>query len=242
MHRAPRRVHWVVLGLAGSATSIAAEPGTLPMAAAKTLVVRHAVPPRFPLSLRGTEHSAGYATVALTIDDRGHVDDVVALEASHPAFGSAVEASLLQWVFKPAMTGTRPTRDVRQFEFRSTGVVDALTHAQAMERAFASAPLRPLLRTVSWNELAAPPAALVTTAPKLSATALERLGGSPVIVSFIIDTRGVVHVPVVDASVDEAIAATVVEAVRSWRFEPPVFEGQPVVVQAHRAFGGPQIH
>lgn len=241
MKRAARRVHWVILGLASSAGSIATEPGTLPVAAGKSLVARTAVPPRFPLSLRGTEHSDGHAIVALTIDAQGRVDDLVTLEASHPAFGAAAEAALRRWEFEPATADTRPPRDVRQFEFRSAGVVDTLTHAEALKRLFAPAPVHPRLRTVAWSELREPPAALVATAPRLRAAAMERLSDGPVLVSFIIDTQGVVHVPVVDASVDEEIATAIVEALRQWRFTPPVQDGAPVVVQAHRAFGGAEI-
>jgi TonB family protein len=238
MTRASRRVHWVMLGLAGSGVALGAEPGAVPLATAKSLLARTAVPPRFPLSLRGTEHSAGHAIVALTVDRDGRVDDVVTLEASHPAFGSAAEAAVRSWEFEPAEASTRPPRDVRQFEFRSAGVIDTLTHAQASERAFAPAPVRPQVRTVAWNDLPSPPTALASPPPRLAAGALARLAGQPVIVSFIIDTDGAVRVPVVDASVDAEIATAVVQALREWRFAPPRRDGEPVVVQAHRAFGG----
>ncbi len=239
MTRASRRVHWVMLGLAGSSVALAGEPGAIPVAGAKSLVARVAVPPRFPLSLRGTEHSAGHAIVALTIDPNGRVDDVVTLEASHPAFGTAAEAAVKAWEFEPADASTRPPRDVRQFEFRSAGVIDTLSHMEAAgaricagTHATAAAHGGVARSSITTDRARLP------RAPKLHAAALSRLADRPVIVSFIIDTDGTVRVPVVDAAVDPDIAIAVVLALREWRFTPPRQDGAPVVVQAHRAFGG----
>jgi TonB family protein len=95
---------------------------------------------------------------------------------------------------------------------------------------------------VSWNDLPEPPRALVHPAPKLSVAAAERLTRRPVVVSFVIDAKGVARVPVVDASIDEETASAVVDAVRQWRFAPPRHDGQPVVVQVSRAFGGTEVH
>lgn len=143
-----------------------------------------------------------------------------------------------EWQFEPVAAATRPPRDVVQFEFRSAGVISTLTHAEAAERSMTAPPVTPLLKTVSWSDLSAPPQSLAAPAPKLRSGALARLAGKPVIVSFIIDAEGAVHVPVVDAAADEEVALAVLEALRSWRFAPPRHAGQPVRVQAYRAFGG----
>jgi TonB family protein len=225
------------LALVDTSAAVEAAPAASLKAPAALIAVR-SEPPRFPLSLRGTEHSDGYAVVALTIDAEGRVTDQVAIEASHPAFAHEAEAAVASWQFAPATTGTRPPRDVVQFEFRSAGVISTLTHTEAAGRGMKIPPTRPLLRTVVWSELPTPPVSLSSPAPRLPRTALSRLQGKPVIVSFVIDTDGAVHVPVVDSSADEQVALAVIDAIRAWRFSPPRQAGEPVLVQAHRAFGG----
>jgi TonB family protein len=223
------------LALVPAATCAQAPPAEL---ASASLTVRSAVQPRFPLSLRGTGHSDGHAIVALTIDATGRVADLVTLEASHAAFAREAEHAVARWQFEPVSATTRPPRDVVQFEFRSAGVVDTLTHAEGAARGMAAPPLNPALRTVRWDELSAPPQVLAAPPPRLRSAALARLSGRPLIVSFIIDTEGAVHVPVIDAAADEEAASAVLEAVRAWRFTPPRHADRPVLVQAHRAFGG----
>jgi TonB family protein len=218
-----------------AAAEVAPGPAMKPPAA---LTAIQAQPPRFPLSLRGTEHTDGYAVVALTVDATGRVSDQIAIEASHPAFAREAESAVALWQFAPAPAATRPPRDVVQFEFRSAGVISTLSHAEAAERGMKIPPTRPLLRTVVASELTPPPAPLSSPAPRLPRAALSRLQGKPVIVSFIIDTDGAVHVPVVDSAADEQVALAVIDAVRAWRFSPPRQAGEPVLVQAYRAFGG----
>jgi TonB family protein len=90
---------------------------------------------------------------------------------------------------------------------------------------------------LQWSQLATPPERLDAPMPALSRVALGRLAGKPVIVSFVIDTQGVVHVPVVPAGTDKEAADAVLQAVRGWRYAPPRQQGEPVLVQVNRAIG-----
>jgi TonB family protein len=197
-----------------------------------------AVQPDFPADVRTAGHMDGHAVVVLTIDEEGRVTDGVTLEASHPAFAASAELALAEWLFELLPAPTNPRREVLQFEYRSDGVVTTLTHAEASKQQL-SAPLQEnALRTLQWSELTIPPERLAAPMPVLSSSAQQRLSDKPLLVSFVIDTQGIVHVPVVRSDTDAEVAATVLSAVRAWRYAPPTQAGRPVVVQLTRAFGG----
>jgi TonB family protein len=196
-----------------------------------------ALQPDFPVDVRASGHTDGHAVVAVTIDEAGRVTDGVTLEASHPAFAASAEMAVAEWLFVPLPAPTRPRRELLQFEYRSDGVVTTLTHAEASRQELSPPVRENALRTLQWSQLATPPERLDAPMPALSRVALGRLAGKPVIVSFVIDTQGVVHVPVVPAGTDKEAADAVLQAVRGWRYAPPRQQGEPVLVQVNRAIG-----
>jgi TonB family protein len=200
--------------------------------------VRLAVSPRFPAEARATGHSDGSATLATSVAADGQVLDVVTLQATHRAFGAAAEEAVLQWQFEPRSAPTQPRREVLEFEFRSKGVVTVLTHAEAARENVVPLGQEFAVRSVQWSEIASPPQRIAGSLPKLSSDIARRLGSKPVLASFVIDTHGEVHVPVVDADTDPEAAQAVIEALRGWRFAPAQVDGQAVVIQAQRAFQG----
>jgi TonB family protein len=173
----------------------------------------------------------------LTVDAEGDVEDSVALEATHPAFVTAVQDALHKWRFEPTASATTPRREVIRFDFKRTGVIGSLSQRDANKALFPDAAAQSLpIKTVAWEELTAPPERIATALPAYpAALRRERVKGYAM-VSFLIDAKGAVRVPTVAGSSDPAFGTAALVAVKQWRFAPPQHDGQTVHVRVERSF------
>jgi TonB family protein len=87
-----------------------------------------------------------------------------------------------------------------------------------------------LLLAVALADLDSKPRPLYQPAPKLTPELAERAPAT-VTVIFLLDEGGRVSDPVVESSSDEAFNHAALEAVKTWRFEPGLKDGQPVYVR-----------
>jgi TonB family protein len=198
--------------------------------------------PAFPEGLRLTSVTDGYATVIMTLREDGSVDDVVALEASHPAFVESVLKAVRQWRFDTAQpiqeaAASRPRREVIQFDFRRTGTIDSVSQRDATKAFF---PQRPAagelpLRTVDWEQLDVPPQRIAVVQPKVP-QGLRTTDKGYASLSFVIDADGNVRVPAVAQSSHAEFGAAAVAAVKQWRFAPPRQGDTAIQVWATRSF------
>jgi TonB family protein len=194
--------------------------------------------PAFPETLRLTSIADGYATMMLTIDADGRVDDSIAIEASHPAFAQTMHETLGKWRFARAESATVPRREIFQFDFRRTGMIGSLSHRDASKSFFPATPAeheKPI-RTLEWDALARAPERIATAAPIYPADLREQDIAGFALVSFVIDTSGQIRVPAVTASSNRAFADAVLSAVKQWRFAPPSQDGEPIQVRIERSF------
>lgn len=195
-------------------------------------------PPVFPTSLRLTSIADGYAKMLLTVDERGDVDDAVAIEASHPAFVDAVREALEEWRFKPSESTTVPRRELIRFEFKRTGMISSLNQREASKTFFpevATGDAAPI-RTFAWDDLDVLPGRLAATAPVYPEAFRQRPIKGYAVVSFVIDAAGRVRVAAVTGASDPEFGRAALEAVRTWRFEAPRYKGTPVHVTVERSF------
>lgn len=197
------------------------------------------VAPKFPMELRGVKQGDGLVVMALTIDAQGKVSDSIALAASHDAFVHAVIDAIADWTFAPVSGSTAPRRETVEFEFKRQGVITTLTRAEAAHDAFVSASIVER-KTVQWHELDAEPTRLESGMPRVSKAALKKLGGKPLMINFVIDAQGRVRIPVISTSEDPELSEKVLEAVRQWRYSPPLHKGNPVAVEVTRSLVLPQ--
>lgn len=185
--------------------------------------------PDYPLELKGTSITDGYATIAFVVRADGMLDDAVVMEASHPAFGEAAMQVLPAWRFEGTASAL-PRREVLRFVFRQTDAVMSLSHRDAAKAAFPLAEQERLpIRTMQWMQLASPPERLAAPAPQ------PRAQGK-VAVSYIIDTAGKVRVPAVLNATQPELGLAALAAIKQWQFTPPMHEGMPVLVEDMRAF------
>lgn len=194
-------------------------------------------PLRFPESLRLSSITDGYALVMLTIEPAGKVDDAVAIEASHPAFGDTVIEGLSAWRFAESGSSTVPRRELIQFDFRRQGLVESLSHRDASKSFFTDTTLStPAIRTVAWEEMERQPERTVAVMPAYPRELLAEAPRGFAVVSYVIDTTGAVRVPAVIDSSDARFGEEALKAVRQWRFTAPTQDGHSVNVRMTRSF------
>jgi TonB family protein len=226
---------WVAAGLcftfSGSALAAALATSATPAG------LTHYVAPQFPPGLRGVKQGDGHVVLAMTVGATGAVLDCVALEASHDAFAVAAVRAARDWSFAPANAATQPRREVMQFEFRRTGAVSSLAHAEAAAESLVVTREDGALRTVQWEALPAPPRRATGGPPRLPPEATAQLRQSPVVASFVIDSEGRVRLATVGAEVPAELAAPLLDAMASWRYAPLLLDGRAVQVQATTRFG-----
>src|SRR5690606_22911165 len=95
------------------------------------------------------------------------------------------------------------------------------------------------VRTVLRDELPQPPARRATAEGSAAAAddAFSRVNvAGSAQVSFVIDQDGDVRVPFVTEADDPALGDAALHLVRSWRFEPPVLDDKPILVEDRRTF------
>jgi len=192
------------------------------------------VAPEMPLGMRATGES-GYSVVAVTVGPDGRVTDAIGIEASDQAFIDAVLDVVPQWVLKPVDDPpTEPRREVFQYRFRLSGVVNVLSHREGAEAAFPeNDDMVAEIRTLRWSDLDPPPERLP---PQPDDAPPPRIRGMAEI-NFIIDETGRVRVPAVVEASDWDAALVALDAVADWRFAPPTHEGKPVLVEVRARWG-----
>lgn len=195
-------------------------------------------PPTFPHVLQLTPITDGYATMMFTIDDEGHVEDSVAIEASHPAFAATMREVFAKWRFERAESSTMPRRELFTFDFRRTGTVASLSQRDASKAAFPVTPAdreRPI-RTVDWDHLVSPPVRLQGAMPLYPPELRSRAVRGFARVAFIVDMEGVVRVPVILEASDPQFGSAALAAVKGWRFDRPGIADERVNVRVERSF------
>jgi TonB family protein len=190
--------------------------------------------PAYPAELQAAAVIDGYATVAFIVEGSGSVSDAVVLEASHVAFGRSVLDALPKWRFNATPENSLPKREVIRFDFASKGVVTSISHRDASKSAFPlTVQQRTPIRTVLWSDLTMPPSRLSAPAPALPKNSQ---GNGKIEVSYVIDSEGKVRVPVIVNTTQPNWGLATLAAVKQWRFEPPMQDGMPVLVEDARSF------
>jgi TonB family protein len=195
--------------------------------------------PSFPLMLNNSSVMNGDATVAIHVDQDGQLTDYLVTEYSHKEFADSAVAALKVWRFNPSRVNgvSWPSVQEVHFDFSRTGVVASATafdflmnRVDEIEKdrfAYRSRTLRELDRIPTPVHVVSP------ASPALIGGEMKRT----VAVDFYIDEEGRVRMPSVSrADVGTACAACAVDAVKQWRFEPPLYHGHPALVFVRQQF------
>lgn len=196
--------------------------------------------PVFPQQLVQSGVREGEVRVAFSVDPQGRVDDVLAIEYTHPEFARVSTDAIRRWKFEPARYRGQPVASASevsiQFMVQGTVVV-SLTPTELLSLRINSLTTRDTgSRPRGLKELDRIPIPISTKSPGFP----ERLAKSgtegQVTVEFYIDETGAVRLPSIEADSDPELGAVAIDALRTWKFEPPTCKGRPVLVRASQRF------
>jgi len=195
--------------------------------------------PSFPFVLNNSEVMHGDASVVIRVDRDGRLTDSLVTEYSRKEFADAAVEELKACRFEPSRVNGVPWSSVQEvhFDFTRTGVVVSLSSFDAVRtRADEIVRDRYAYHSRTLRELDRIPTPVQVVTP-VNPTLIGGEERRTVAVDFYIDEEGRVRMPSVPrADVGTACAACSLDAVRQWRFEPPVYKGRPTVVLVRQEF------
>lgn len=221
-----------------SATSAAPTESDRP-----TLVIKKMVEPRMPARALDIGLAEGEVRVVISVDSTGTLTEWLVVGYTHPRLVEPVVDTIKRWEFEAPRWHGQPVSLQREVKinFENKGTVVSLDFAHFMEAYMAQRfPERFVFRPRTLKELDRIPTPITATRPYFAKAPVVPGAAKPaatdVTVEFYIDETGAVRMPSVLESSDPDLSASAVEAVRSWRFEPPTVKGRPVLVRAQQTF------
>lgn len=175
---------------------------------------------------------AGHVRVVFAVAPDGSTYGAQLDEVSAPEFGEAVLAMVDACRFNPAKKDGKPGYAFlgSEYQFNPTGRSDGKVSPEAR---FILRDLKKNPDSVASLSQLDQPLKPVKRKPPVYPSALkEAQPAGSAEVEFFVDTDGKVQLPRIVSSSAPAFGYAVVQAVSSWRFEPPKRGGKPVVVRA----------
>lgn len=183
--------------------------------------------------------TSGDATVAIQVDWDGRLTDCLVTGYSRKEFADTAVASLKASRFNPPRVNGVSWSSVQvvHFDFSRSGVVVSLSGFDfAMNQMDEITKGRYIYRLRSPRELDRMPTPVHVVSPInpiLTAGEQKRT----VAVDFYVDEEGRVRMPSVSrADISSACAACALDAVKQWRFDPPLYRGLPTLVSVRQQF------
>lgn len=179
----------------------------------------------------------GEAVLMLDVDRTGQLVDVLVTAYTRREFADSALEAVRQWKFTPARINNEPVGATitlnAQFEVngvlayvKPVGVSESATD---LDESYAYRPY-PL------NALDRVPAAVVQPGPIYPKDWIAGGRKGTVTVEFFIDEKGRVRFPRVLSQADEYLGAAALDAVRQWRFAPPLRKGRAVLARVTQVF------
>jgi TonB family protein len=176
----------------------------------------------------------GSATVKFLISETGKVGYAEVVQATQPEFGAAAVAMIEQWEFEPALRGGRPTQCVfsytQEFSPDDTNLVPGvLDDLLALERKHPE-------RIISAGKLDAPLKLSAAHPPSFPRSLYGRVAKGDAVIELLVDEKGRARLPRIVSASDPAFGWAALQAVETWRFDPPKSGGKSVVTRVRVPF------
>jgi TonB family protein len=223
--------------IAGAATAVA-ETGRFPVM--ERLRIKSQQMPVYPLEMVRLGAREGKVVVALSVDTKGQLEDLLVIAHTHPDFADAAVAALRRWTFEPATLGGTPVAAVTEitidFAVEGTSVV-SMTPSDTLAAYFYSIhQAKDTYRPHTLHELDRIPTPIAAPGPQYPRELADRGRSGDVTVHFFIDEKGNVRIPSIDNTSDAELGSLAILALRQWKFEAPTCKGVPVLVKASQVF------
>ncbi len=189
----------------------------------------------FELLQAGT---AGKARVSYVVGPDGRVVDAQVREATAPGFGAAVMAMIDGWEFSPARLkdGTASFANLAiEYEFKPGGRADVPVsdEARAILRLLEKSPGE----IATLKDLDQPLKPRSRRPPVYPSTLLKAGQPGEATIEFYVDKNGDVQLPRIIASTAPEFGYAAVQAIATWRFEPPKKGRKPAIVRTQIPIG-----
>jgi TonB family protein len=211
---------------------------TLP-AAFEPVGIEVTVEPEMPAVLRMNGLREGRVVFALDVAADGRLTDWLVVVASHKELVRPCVEALKEWRFRPARWDGQPVpaRQELTINISQTGAVVSRSVADLVNDLMEQIAGRPMdFAICPAREVDGPLLPVNRVSPAYAEDALKLGVGGRVRVHFFVDEQGNVRLPAVPAETHPYLSAVAVEAMRSWKFEPPRRQGRPVLVAAVQEF------
>ncbi len=208
--------------------------------------------PRFPQSLWRQGVISGHATLAVTVDANGRLEDWLVIEATHVNLTLAIEEVIDEWSFEAAVVEGTPLYATqclpiffdasairRPREAAGNPLFNVSRHSQLRAHSFDRRRDAKLLRFATPAELDQFPEPLTQPGPEFSVDAYRESLGGRASFKFYIDTKGYARMPTLyklygDVAPEALLASQ--EAIKHWRFKPLTSNGESVVTEVIQTF------
>ncbi len=191
-------------------------------------IIKVVAPVVYPVDLL-RKNIEGSARVSVTIDPEGEVREVEILEATHREFGFATRAMMQSWIFQPAMKQGKPTWAIfsknQKFDRDNRETSISSVAEKLLRKKEDDADIHPL------SALDSLPQPLYAPQPVYPYHLKVKQVTDRVLVEFLIDKDGWVHLPRLIEVENEELGWLALTAVSRWRYTPPLRAGKPVVAR-----------
>lgn len=231
--KTPTRI-LIALALAplwGIPNAVAVEDGYVPCR------VHENTRPHFPIRLLHQGVLYGATTLVLEISPEGKITDQLITSYTHPDFAAVVLYVLKDWTFEPGTHNGQPIISLVtiEFEFTTNGVITYEKHPTSLrlddylDRKYAYFAHGP-------ETLDRKPVLLTKTAPVYPEAWMAQGRRGAITIRFFIDETGKPRLPMAAQGSDDLLAASAMQALKEWRFEPPLANGRPALAYAEQVF------
>jgi TonB family protein len=204
----------------------------------QTIGINQTEPANYPLAPEVQIYTEGRASFLITVDAGGNLVDVLPVSYSDPAFAESARYALGKWTYEPARLDGRPVSATKEvdFNFERRGIVVVSQNVgQFVDGLFRRHfPNSTSYRAYSIREIDGKLNAVHVVSPQYTAAVARRASGT-VTLAYYVDEQGRVRMPLTVNDADPELADLAVEAVRQWRFDPPMRNGQPVLVRVSQS-------
>lgn len=222
----------LALGLSATMAAMAADAGdTIPC----KIQQRSRIVFPYRALVDGVIH--GEAVLMLDVDRMGQLTDVLVIAYTRPEFADAATDAVHQWRFTPAQIGGEPVGSTITLnaKFEVNGVL-AYVKPLGVSEPEPRMDERYEYHAYALEALDRVPAALQRPGPLYLKEWIKDGRRGAVTVEFFIDEKGRVRFPRVLNQADDYLGAAALDAVRQWRFAPPLRKGRPVLARVSQVF------
>lgn len=203
-----------------------------------TLRVLTTSTPIYPRSLIEIGVSKGTTRVVLDVDEKGILTDWLVTAYSRREFADAAMAAVKEWKFEPMkLRGeTVPAQVEVVFSFEAGQCVISMDLATSLMARMASLMQDGGYRPSRLKELDQIPVPVQAIAPIFPETLMKQGVYGQVVVEFYIDEAGTIRMPAVISADHDVLGSFAIQAVRQWKFEPPLRGGKPALARVRQTF------